>query len=363
MANNKPLIGISVGDTNGIGPEVIVKAFDNPAMLELCTPVIFASSRLISFYKKNLGSELTFVGTDRADQIIPGKLNIVNLWDETPPITPGQENEQGGRAAFSSLEAAVDALKSGLIDALVSAPINKKNIQNEQFHFPGHTEYLADRLGGEPLMFLVSERLKIAVATGHIAIEQVSRHITAELLQKRIEQMEHSLQRDFFVRKPRIAVLGLDPHNGDQGVIGTKDREVVAPTVARLFAQGHYVFGPYAADGFFASGAYAHFDATLAMYHDQGLIPFKTIAFEDGVNFTAGLPKVRTSPDHGTGYDIAGKGIADESSMRAAVYRAIDILQNRARYDQLTKNPLRPRKTADAHAGEDEDIDMSHIED
>lgn len=363
MANQKPVIGISIGDPNGIGPEVIIKALDNPAMLEFCTPVVFGSSRLISFYKKILGSELAFIGTDDPAQIVNGKLNIVNLWDETPAPTPGQASEQGGRMAFSSLAAATAALKDGLTDALVTAPIDKKTIQNEDFHFPGHTEYLADRLGGEPLMFLVSERLKIAVATGHIALSEVSQHITAELLEKRIQQMELSLQRDFFVHKPRIAVLGLDPHNGDQGVIGTTDRDRIAPCIARLFAQGHYVFGPYAADGFFASGAYRRFDAVLAMYHDQGLIPFKTLAFEDGVNFTAGLPRVRTSPDHGTGYDIAGKGEADESSMRAALYQAIDILQNRTRYDHLTKNPLRARKTADAHATEDEDLDMSRIED
>ena len=212
-------------------------------------------------------------------------------------------------------------------------------------------------------MFLVSDSLKVAVATGHISLSQVSNDITAELLEKRVCQMEQSLVKDFAVHSPRIAVLGLDPHNGDEGVIGTKDGEVIAPSIAKMFAAGHYVFGPYSADGFFGSGAYRRFDAVLAMYHDQGLIPFKTIAFEDGVNFTAGLSRVRTSPDHGTAYDIAGQGIADESSMRAAIYRAIDIFFNRLEYAALTRNPLKVRHTADAHQGEDEDIDMSKIED
>ena len=363
MTTNKPIIGISTGEINGVGPEVIIKTFENPAMLELCTPVVFGSSKLISFYKKTVGSELPFVGIDTPAEAIPGKLNIVNLWEDAPAISPGQETEEGGRLAFSSLSAATKALKENLIDALVTAPINKKNIQQEDFHFPGHTEYLAAQLGGEPLMFLVSDRLKIAVATGHISLSQVSDDVTSSLLEKRIFQMERSLQQDFFVHSPRIAVLGLDPHNGDEGVIGTKDKDLIAPTIARLFAGGHYIFGPYSADGFFGSGAYNRFDGILAMYHDQGLIPFKTIAFEDGVNFTAGLSKVRTSPDHGTAYDIAGKGTADESSMRAAVYRAIDILRNRRQYEILTKNPLRVHKTTENHSGEDEDIDMSRIED
>lgn len=363
MLNNKPIIGISTGDVNGIGPEVIIKAFDNPAMLDLCTPVVFGSSKLISYYKKAVCSELPFVGIDNPEQVIPGKLNIVNLWDDTPALAPGKETPEGGRLALSSLSAAVKALKEGQIDALVTAPINKKNIQSDEFHFPGHTEYLAAQLGGDPLMFLVSDSLKVAVATGHISLSQVSNDITAELLEKRICQMEQSLVKDFAVHTPRIAVLGLDPHNGDEGVIGTQDGEVIAPAIAKMFAAGHYVFGPYSADGFFGSGAYRRFDAVLAMYHDQGLIPFKTIAFEDGVNFTAGLSRVRTSPDHGTAYDIAGQGIADESSMRAAIYRAIDIFFNRLEYAALTRNPLNVRHTADAHQGEDEDIDMSKIED
>lgn len=363
MINNKIILGISTGDVNGIGPEVIIKAFDNPTMLDFCTPVVFGSSRLISFYKKSVGSDLPFIGIDSAAQVIPGKINIVNLWEDVPSLAPGRETEEGGRLAFSSLAAATQALKDGLTDVLVTAPINKKNIQGDGFHFPGHTEYLASELGGQPLMFLVSDRLKVAVATSHISLSEVSDAITPELLEKRILQMEQSLVRDFAAQLPRIAVLGLDPHNGDEGVIGTKDSQVIAPTIARMFGQGHYVFGPYAADGFFGNGSYRHFDAVLAMYHDQGLIPFKTIAFEDGVNFTAGLPFIRTSPDHGTAYDIAGKGVADPASMRAAVYRALDIFRNRTEYASLTKNPLKVHHSTHAHQGEDEDVDMSHLED
>ena len=341
MINNKIIIGISTGDVNGVGPEVIIKTFDNPAMLEVCTPVVFGSSKLISYYKKTIGSELPFVGIDNLSQVITGKLNILNIWNDVPAITPGKETEEGGRLAFSSLSAAVKALSEGPLDALVTAPINKKNIQGPGFDFPGHTEYLASVLGGEPLMFLVSEDLKIAVATGHISISEVAGAITPQLIEQKIKQMEQSLVKDFSVAKPRIAVLGLDPHNGDEGV-----------------------FGPYSADGFFGSGAYKSFDATLAMYHDQGLIPFKTIAFNDGVNFTACLPRIRTSPDHGTAYDIAGTGKADESSMRAAVFAAVDIFKRRMEHIRLTKNPLRTQapKGNIHHQGE-EDPDMAQMED
>lgn len=333
-------------------------------MLELCTPVVFGSSRLISFYKKALGSDLPFVGIDSPAEVIPGKLNIVNLWEDAPRDHPRAGN-RGRRPTGFLIAFGGHASPQGWARRCAGyrPPINKKNIQREGFAFPGHTEYLAAQLGGEPLMFLVSDRLKIAVATGHISLAQVTEHITAPLLEKRLTQMERSLQEDFCLHSPRIAVLGLDPHNGDEGVIGTTDSQLIAPTIARLFDGGHYVFGPYSSDGFFGSGAYTRFDGVLAMYHDQGLIPFKTIAFEDGVNFTAGLPKVRTSPDHGTAYDIAGKGLADESSMRAAVYRAIDILRNRSLYRAMTQNPLRTRRGADVHEGEDEDIDINHVED
>ncbi|MBQ5814437.1 MAG: 4-hydroxythreonine-4-phosphate dehydrogenase PdxA [Flavobacteriales bacterium] len=363
MINNKITIGVSVGDINGIGAEVIIKTFDNPTMLELCTPVIFGSSKLISYYKKLCGSDMPFVGIDDVSQVIQGKVNIVNLWQEAPVITPGRDTEEGGRLAYSSLKAATEALKVGDIDALVTAPINKKNIQCQDFHFQGHTEYLASVLGGEPLMFLISDALKIAVATGHISISSVGDAITESLIEKRILQMEDSLRRDFCIEKPRIAVMGLDPHTGDGGVIGTKDDEVIAPVIRRMFDEGHYVFGPYSSDGFFGSGAYTHFDATLAMYHDQGLIPFKTIAFEDGVNFTAGLSRVRTSPDHGTGYDIAGKNIADASSFRRAVYDAIDIFMARKEYEQLTENVLRPQKIrAGSVAAAEDEPDMRDME-
>ncbi|MDD4820068.1 MAG: 4-hydroxythreonine-4-phosphate dehydrogenase PdxA [Flavobacteriales bacterium] len=364
MINNKIIIGISVGDINGIGTEVIIKTFDNPAMLELCTPVIFGSSKLISYYKKLSSIDMSFVGIENMSQIIPGKVNIMNLWQDAPVITPGKDTEEGGKLAFSSLEAATKALADGSVDALVTAPINKKNIQNPDFHFHGHTEYLESKLQGEALMFLVSPQLKIAVATGHIAISEVSDAITTDLIEKRVLQMEDSLKKDFGVRRPKIAVLGLDPHVGDGGVIGVKDSEVIAPTVESLFNQGHCVFGPYSSDGFFGSEAYKNFDAILAMYHDQGLIPFKTIAFEDGVNFTAGLSRVRTSPDHGTGYDIAGKDAADPSSFRTAVYDAIDIFQKRMEYDALTANVLTSQTIRNNYSSKnEEDPDMAGMED
>lgn len=364
MINNKIIIGISVGDINGIGPEVIIKTFDHPAMLELCTPVIFGSSKLISYYKKLSSIDMSFNGIDNISQVIPGKVNILNLWQEAPIITPGKDTEEGGRLSFSSLEAATKALAEGSIDVLVTAPINKKNIQSPDFAFHGHTEYLESKLDGEALMFLISPELKIAVATAHISIAEVSDAITAELVEKRILQMEESLKKDFGVSRPKIAVLGLDPHVGDGGVIGLKDSEVIAPTVARLFDQGHCVFGPYSADGFFGSQAYKNFDATLAMYHDQGLIPFKTIAFEDGVNYTAGLSRVRTSPDHGTGYDIAGTDAADPSSFRTAVYDAIDIFQKRMEYDALTANVLKTQAIKNNYSSRNEDDpDMAGMED
>lgn len=355
----KPIIGISTGDINGVGTEVIIKTLSNPLLLETLTPVIFGSSKLISFYKKILDIDLQFNGVDNISNIVPGKINIVNLWKDNLDIEPGKETAEAGKYAFESLQAAVKALSEGKTDALVTGPINKNNIQSADFCFPGHTEYLQEQLGGEALMFLVSDQLKVGVATGHIALDKVAESITPELIVKKVGQIEKSLIRDFGVRRPRIAILGLDPHNGDKGVIGNRDEQIIVPTVKKLFGSGKMVFGPYAADGFFGTGQYRHFDAVLAMYHDQGLVPFKTIAFEDGVNFTAGLPKVRTSPDHGTGYSIAGKGEADESSFRAAVYTALDILKNRAEYAALTANVLVSSKVLSSNV--DEDINADDI--
>lgn len=332
-------IGISVGDINGIGLEVILKTFENPLLLEFCTPVIFASNKVVSFMKKQLDLEFTYNGIVNLQNILDGKINVMNCWREMPKIDLGQETPEGGQCAFESLDAAVKALQSGAVDVLVTAPINKKNIQSETFKFPGHTDYLAENFGGESLMFLVSDDLRVGLLTDHIAIKDVTRSITQELIFKKARLINESLKKDFGIDRPKIAILGLNPHCGDQGVIGTEDDRIIRPAVHKLFDEGILIFGPYSADSFFAT-QYLEFDAVIAPYHDQGLIPFKTLTFGKGVNFTAGLTKVRTSPDHGTAYNIAGKGIADESSFREAVYKAIDIFRKRQQYENLKSNQL-----------------------
>lgn len=332
-------IGISVGDINGIGLEVILKTFENPSLLEFCTPVIFASNKVVSFMKKQLNLDFTYNGIVSLQGILDGKINVMNCWREMPKINLGEETPEGGQCAFESLEMAVKALQSEAVDVLVTAPINKKNIQSEVFHFAGHTDYLAEKLGGDSLMFLVSDQLRVGLLTDHIPINQVAKHITEELIFKKARLIEESLKKDFRITKPKIAVLGLNPHCGDQGVIGSEDDRIVRPAIQKLFDKGMLIFGPYSADSFFVS-QYLEFDAIIAPYHDQGLIPFKTLTFGSGVNFTAGLNKVRTSPDHGTAYHLAGKGIANETSFREAVYKAIDIFRNRQEYEALKTNAL-----------------------
>ena len=342
--NSKIKIGISVGDLNGIGCEVILKTFEDVRMMELCTPVIFASTRTISQQKNDLGMELTFHGVDSASRAIDGKINVVNVWKETPNISYGKETEEAGKYAIRSLKAAVDALKKGEVDILVTAPINKKNIQAENFNFPGHTDYLAKELEGESLMFMVTDSLKVGLLTDHVAVKDVAQSITKKLIQKKVDIIEKSLKMDFGIRKPKIALLGINPHSGDHGVIGKEDEEVLKPAIAEISNTGKLIFGPYAADSFFGSDSFRQFDAILAAYHDQGLIPFKTLSFGQGVNYTAGLSKVRTSPDHGTAYEIAGKGVADAGSFKEAVFTGIKIFKNREEYEDLTKNPLRKQK-------------------
>lgn len=332
-------VGISVGDINGIGLEVILKTFENSEMLEACTPVIFASNKVVSFMKKQLNLEFSYNGITNLDAILDNKVNVMNCWREMPQIDLGFETPQGGQCAFESLEMAVKALQKGNVDVLVTAPINKKNIQSEAFKFPGHTDYLAEKLQGESLMFLVSDSLRVGLLTDHIPISKVSEYITKELIFKKVHLINESLKKDFAIHRPKIAILGLNPHCGDRGVIGNEDETIIRPAIQELFSQGILVFGPYSADSFFTS-QHTQFDAIIAPYHDQGLIPFKTLTFGSGVNFTAGLDKVRTSPDHGTAYDLAGKGIADESSFRQAVFTAIDIFRNRSEYEVLTANPL-----------------------
>lgn len=342
--NSKIKVGISVGDINGIGCEVILKTFEDVRMMELCTPVIFASTKTISQQKNDLGMELTFHGVDSASRAIDGKINVVNVWKETPNISYGKETKEAGLYAIRSLKAAVDALKNGEVDILVTAPINKKNIQAGDFNFPGHTDYLAKELEGESLMFMVTDTLKVGLLTDHVAVKDVAQSITKKLIQNKVGIIEKSLKMDFGIRKPKIALLGINPHSGDNGVIGKEDEEVLKPTIAEISNTGKLVYGPYAADSFFGSDNFRRFDAILAAYHDQGLIPFKTLSFGQGVNYTAGLSKVRTSPDHGTAYEIAGKGEADPGSFKEAVFMGIKIFKNREEYMELTKDPLRKQK-------------------
>ncbi|OUR91206.1 4-hydroxythreonine-4-phosphate dehydrogenase PdxA [Flavobacteriales bacterium 34_180_T64] len=334
-------VGISIGDLNGIGAEIILKTFEDPRMMEFCTPVIFASVKTMSFFKKHFNSSINFHGINNLSQVIEGKINVMNSWKENVSIEFGVEDQNIGAYAVKSLEQATEALKKDLIDVLVTAPINKHNVQSESFNFPGHTNYLAEALGGNSLMFMVTDQLKVGLLTDHVPIKDASEQITSELIEDKINTVYKSLKADFKISKPKIAVLGINPHAGDNGVIGNEDDTILRPTLQNIKNSGKLVYGPYSADSFFGSNNYKNFDAVIASYHDQGLIPFKTIAFGEGVNFTAGLSKVRTSPDHGTAYEIAGKGKADESSFKEAVFMAIKIFKNRTEYNNLTKNPLK----------------------
>lgn len=343
MKNDLIKVGISVGDLNGVGIEVILKTFQDNRLLELCTPIVFGSNKTISFQRKHLNINVNFQGIDLLENAVEGKLNVLNCWKDSPNISFGKETPEGGKYAFESLQIATQALKNDLIDVLVTAPINKNNIQSETFKFPGHTDYLAQELDGKSLMFMVSEELKVGLLTDHVPIKEVSSHITPDLISEKIKLIDESLKKDFCLQRPKIAILGLNPHCGDNGVIGNEDDTIIRPTLRKLFDEGSLVFGPFSADGFFASGNYKNYDAVIAPYHDQGLIPFKTITFGNGVNFTAGLKRVRTSPDHGTAFEIAGKGQANADSFKQAVYTAIDIFKNRTEYEDLQKNQLKTK--------------------
>ena len=343
--NHKRLkVGITLGDTNGIGIEVALKAVGVPEMMDLCIPVMYGSSKTVSYHRNacNLpGFQINH--TKSASNIKENMPNLVDCIDQDIKIELGQPSKQAGLAAFMALEAAVHDLKTGLIDVLVTAPISKENIQSDQFHFPGHTEYLESAAGdGEKaLMLLCTGNLRVALVTTHLQMTQVPAAITIDGIREKLRLLDLSLKRDFNIDGPRIAVLSLNPHAGENGILGNEERDIIIPAIQQaLDEDGIQCFGPYAADGFFGARQYRRFDAVLAMYHDQGLAPFKTIAMDEGVNFTAGLPIVRTSPDHGTGYDIAGQGIANESSMRHAIYTAIDVYRNRIRYDEARQNPL-----------------------
>ncbi|WP_417872321.1 4-hydroxythreonine-4-phosphate dehydrogenase PdxA [Xanthomarina gelatinilytica] len=338
------IVGISIGDLNGIGGEIVLKTFEDPRMLEFCTPVIFASVKTISFLNKHFNLGLNFNGVNNYNQIIHGKLNVYNVWNDKFNIEFGKEDPKMGAYAIKSLQAATQALKGNHVDVLVTAPINKHNIQSDAFNFPGHTDYLAKELEGNSLMFMVSDTLRVGLLTDHVPVKDISSHITKQLIKDKLDIIYQSLEKDFKIRKPKVAVLGINPHTGDNGVIGKEDDEVLRPTLSEIRDKGRLVFGPYAADSFFGSKNYKNFDAIIAAYHDQGLIPFKTLAFGKGVNFTAGLSKVRTSPDHGTAFEIAGKDEADESSFKEAVFAAIQIFKNRKEYEHLTKNILKTRQ-------------------
>lgn len=334
------VVGISIGDLNGIGGEIILKTFEEARMLEFCTPVIFASAKAMNFFKTHFNSEINFNIINSLNQVVTAKVNVFNCWNEPVNIEFGKEDPKIGTYAIKSLQAATKALKEGSIDVLVTAPINKYNIQSEAFNFPGHTNYLAQQLGGESLMFMVTDTLRVGLLTDHVPVKDIVEHLSEALIVNKITTVYNSLLKDFAIVRPKIAVLGINPHTGDNGVIGNEDDTILRPTLQKLKDAGKLVFGPYAADSFFGSNNYKNFDAIVATYHDQGLIPFKTLSFGHGVNFTAGLNKIRTSPDHGTAYEIAGKGVADSNSFKEAVFAALQIHKNRIEYEELTSNPL-----------------------
>ncbi|QYA24832.1 4-hydroxythreonine-4-phosphate dehydrogenase PdxA [Gramella sp. MT6] len=333
-------LGISIGDLNGIGSEIVLKTFDDSRMLDFCTPIIFANIKILNFLKKQYKLSIHLHAIDQPSNAVDGKVNVVNVWKENVNINFGEEDVKIGEYAFRSLEAATTALKKDEIDVLVTAPINKATIQSDKFNFPGHTDYLAKELGGQSLMFMITDNLKVGLLTDHVALKDIASVITPELIEKKIRIIQETLKSDFRVRKPKIAVLGINPHSGDNGLIGKEDEEVLKPTIKKLRDKGDLVFGPYAADSFFGTKNYKNFDAVIASYHDQGLVPFKTLSFGRGVNFTAGLNKVRTSPDHGTAFEIAGKNEANINSFKEAVFKGIEIYKAREEYKGLTENQL-----------------------
>lgn len=357
MKTEKIRVGITHGDINGVGYEIILKLFSEPMMLDLCTPVVYGSPKVATYHRKAMELTTNFVTVEQAEDVSDGALNLVDCIEGDVKIDFGKATPESGKAALTALERAVDDYKKGLIDVLITAPICKSAIQSDTFHFPGHTEYIQERAGEgqEALMILMNENLKVALVTTHLPIKDVPAAITKEAIIKKAHIFADALSRDFAVQKPRVAVLALNPHAGEDGLLGCEEQEVITPAIEQLRNEGVNCFGPFAADGFFGTSAYDHYDGVLAMYHDQGLAPFKALAMTSGVNYTAGLPVIRTSPDHGTAYDIAGKGLADENSMRQAIYTAIDIFRNRKRDDEAHANPLR-KQVVESRKDKDEDV-------
>ncbi len=358
-AQKRPVVGISVGDLNGIGIELIIKTFTDNRIMDFCTPVVFASTKALSFYRK-LSPEININYTSIRDisKAIPKQLNVYTTWEEEVDIRPGEMNETGGKYGVLSLRAAVAALKDKTLDALITAPLHKYTMQSSEFSFTGHTPYLKEEFKAEDvLMLMIAENMRVGLLTEHVSIGDVAKNISKEKISKKINLLKNSLKKDFGIDKPRIAVLGLNPHAGDQGLVGKEENEIILPAILEARKSDCIVMGPYSADAFFARGNHEKFDAVLAMYHDQGLIPFKSLALGEGTNFTAGLPIIRTSPDHGTAFDIAGKNKADESSFRAAVFAAIEIFDTRMGYSEMRKNPLRRMSAHVVANAEDERID------
>ena len=343
MEDNKIRVGITQGDINGVGYEVILKVFSDPTMLELCTPIIYGSPKVAAYHRKSLDLPTNFSIVNSASEAANNRLNVVNCTDDEVKVEFSKPDFEAGKAALDALEKAIEEYKEGLVDVIVTAPINKHTIQSNEFSFPGHTEYIEGKLGNgeKALMILMKDDFRVALVTGHIPVREIASTITKELIQEKLAIFNHSLKQDFGIGTPRIAVLSLNPHAGDEGLLGTEEQEIIIPAIQEMAAKGILCYGPYPADGFMGAGNFAPFDGVLAMYHDQGLAPFKALAMDEGVNYTAGLPVVRTSPAHGTAYDIAGKGLASEDSFRQAVYVAIDVFRNRQREKVAHANPLR----------------------
>jgi 4-phospho-D-threonate 3-dehydrogenase / 4-phospho-D-erythronate 3-dehydrogenase len=354
----RPVIGISIGDLNGIGTELAIKTFSDNRLLEICTPILFASNKLINFYRKSIpDSTFNYQHIKDLSRPFHKQVNLYNCWEEEVAINPGQLTDTGGAYAVKSLIAATEALKDKKIDGLVTAPIHKKNIQSEGFSFPGHTPYFRQVFGvKDVLMLMSSDNFRVGLVTEHVPISEIAKYITREAILSKLNILKDSLMRDFGIDKPRIAVLGLNPHAGDEGLIGREEEDIIKPAIKDA-KHNMLVYGPYSADAFFARNQQQKFDAVLAMYHDQGLIPFKSLAFGEGLNFTAGLPAIRTSPDHGTAFDIAGKNRADNGSFLAAIYGCLDIIEKRREFNENRKNPLKKMGSVVLAGAEDEKIE------